>query len=169
MVQTEAATGLVVPVRRGLNGSAQVAHAITSGVNTGLGTDFPAAGVVGTAEPQMYASRQGELRYAYGASGALTPSGGLHMLNGVAALAMTLAVPSTLIDGDEMIIVGNGKAAHTVTFATAMGDGGANLDVATFAAGGQLCMRLIAANGIWVWAGGAVLAGTQTNNTITFA
>ncbi len=167
--QTAAADGTIIAVRRGLNGSAQVAHAVTSGVNTGLGTDFPAAGVVATAELQMFAARQGELRYSYGASGALTPSGGLHVLNGTSVLVMTLAVPSTLIDGDEMIIIGTGGAAHTVTFATAMGNGGSNLDLATFAAGGQQVMRLIAMNGIWCWAGGSVLAGTLTNITVTMS
>jgi len=141
---------------------------VTSGVITGLGTDFP-TGWTGIAEPTMFPSQTSLPRYSYGAAGAITPNGGIHFLNGTSALAMTLAVPTTLQDGEELIIIGNGKAAHTVTFATAMGDGGANLDVATFAAGGQLCMRLFAANGIWVWGGGAVLAGTQTNNTVTFA
>jgi hypothetical protein len=48
------------------------------------------------------------------------------------------------------MIVGNGKAAHTVTYTAGLGNSGANYDVATFTTGGQNAMFLVAANAIWV-------------------
>src|SRR5262245_4540736 len=41
MVQTAAASGTFIPVRRGLDGSAQLAHAILAACVTGLNTDLP--------------------------------------------------------------------------------------------------------------------------------
>lgn len=177
-VSVPSAATVPVPVLRGQEGSAQVAHANGSNVNFGSGAsttgtaDFaqPAAGapsiaLIGAARARKMAS--------YNAAGAIAlPDPGVDMvavINGTGALAMTLANPSKANDGDFLIIVGNGKAAHTVTWATAtsgIGNGGANVDVATFAAGGQQCLILVACGGFWCL---SILAGTLTNITVTMS
>jgi hypothetical protein len=72
------------------------------------------------------------------------------MLNGTDALAMTLADPGVDNDGDVLSILGNGKAAHTVTYTAGLGDAGSGYTVATFATGGQGCLSLSAAHASWV-------------------
>ena len=84
-------------------------------------------------------------------------------INGTGALAMTVAAPTAAIRGSKLTIVGNGKAAHTVTFATGLGAVGATADVATFAAGQQQAIEVIAAGVAWQpsanVAGAATIAG----------
>ena len=91
---------------------------------------------------------------AYGAAGAISlPTPGSDMvaiLNGTSALAMTLANPGKDQDGDVIEIIGNGKAAHTVTYTAGAGDAGTSYDVFTFDASGQCSVRFMAANERWV-------------------
>lgn len=146
--------GVNVMVLRGLDGSKQRAHAITSGVvHSATASDF------GGPPAQAGASVSGPIQRArivdtYGAAGAiaLPPPGqdAVAIINGTAALAMTLADPTKDNDGDILSIVGNGKAAHTVTYTAGLGDAGSGLDVMTFDGSGQCCLVLIAANESWV-------------------
>lgn len=151
-----------VGVLRGVNGSGVAAHPITAGVVYGPPSDFPAGSHSPIDRPRDIAS--------YTAAGAVAlPTPGhdaCAILNSTVALAMTVANPSKANDGDILTIVGNGKAAHTVTYTAGLGAGGAALDVLTFAAGGQQSIQLIAANEVWVPLP-SVLAGTLTNITIT--
>jgi hypothetical protein len=146
------ASGTTVPVLRGQDGTVASAHAVTSNVTHGVASDFanPAAGGPVTNIP---AQRAREVK-AYGAAGAITlPTPGNDMLaiiNGTSALAMTVANPTKDMDGDILIVVGNGKAAHTVTYTAGLGNGGSGLDVGTFDTNAQCSMMFIAANGIWV-------------------
>jgi hypothetical protein len=162
-------SGLFIPVLRGRNGTPTQAHAITSNVITGLAGDFadPAPGGPMTFLPTIRA----RTTRAYGLAGAIAlPTPGsdmLAILNGTSVLAMTLANPTKDMDGDQLFIIGNGKAAHTVTYTAGLGAGGGALDVLTFAAGGQQCLVLMACNGTWVPP--SVLAGTLTNITVTAA
>jgi hypothetical protein len=55
----------------------------------------------------------GPLTFYYTASGALAPMTGTHVLDGAAAIAMTLVAPPN--DGIEMYIVAQTAHAHTVT------------------------------------------------------
>jgi hypothetical protein len=164
------ATALTVPCKRGELGTAAVAHVDNSPV---VVTDDPNDStapqtVDQLAEPIPTSNQLSYPRYSYAASGALTPTRGIHMLIGTGALAMTLAVPSKLRDTDEMVIIGNGKAAHTVTLATAVGDAGAGYTVLTFPAGGQVGFRVMAMNGIWVLLSPPI-SGTATNITVAIA
>ena len=96
---------------------------------------------------------------SYSAAGAITlPRIGGDMvaiLNGTALLAMTLAQPSVAQDGSRLLILGNGKAAHTVTLpaASGLGNVGATADVITFAAAQAQGIEVVACGGFWVTAG----------------
>jgi hypothetical protein len=139
-------------VTRGLNGTAQKAHPSGARVTHGEATDFgdPAPGT----STNFPAAGLAFKRVSYSASGAIElPEPGsmrLAMLNGTSVLAMTLAVPTKAMDGVILFVVGNGKAAHTLTVSGGIGAAGASYDVATFDANGQNAVMLIAANEVWV-------------------
>lgn len=151
-----------VGVIRGVNGTNAVAHPITAGAVFGPAGDFAPGSHSPIDRPRDIQS--------YTAAGAIALPVPGHdvcaILNSTVALAMTLVDPGKANDGDVLTIVGNGKAAHTVTYTSGLGAGGANLDLLTFAAGGQQSIQLIAANSCWVPLP-SVLAGTLTNITIT--
>lgn len=164
-------SGTTINVLRGREGTATTAHATGANAVVGTGSDFAAAHpAVSVSYPIAARGRQ---ITSYSASGALTlPLPGndaVALLNGTSVRAMTLAVPTKDMDGSELIIIGNGKAAHTVTLATAIGNAGAGYTVLTFAAGGQVGVRFIAANGIWVAPGAPAFAGTATNLLATLS
>ena len=147
------ASGTSVPIIRGINGTATAAHKSGANVWVGTSAEIPAA------PPQSPVSVPGPVQRAvmkdsYSASGAIAlPIAGTDsrvMLNGVVALAMTLANPTKDMDCDVLTIVGNGKAAHTVTYTAGLGNSGAGADLMTFDVGGQGSLPLIAANGFWV-------------------
>lgn len=160
--------GVNVDVIRAQGGTVAQAHVSGANVIHGVGSDWA------DPDPQLavttpIAGRARTLT-SYGASGAISlPTAGndaVAVLNGTGALAMTLANPGKALDGSLLFIVANGKAAHTVTPATAIGDGGSNLDLWTFAAGGRNSMLLMAINEIWVIVP-SFYAGTLTNVTVT--
>jgi hypothetical protein len=163
-------TSTTVPVSRGRGGTATSAHPASANVTVGdPGADFASN------LPQfatLYPLGNGRTLASYSAAGAISlPNAGadaVAILNGTTALAMTLANPTKDMDGCILYIVGNGKAAHTVTYTAGLGNGGSNLDVLTCATGAQQCLAVIAANAIWVPMP-SVLAGTLTNITITAA
>lgn len=136
---------------RGLDGTAQVAHPVSTNVTTGLATDFPSPAAAGpsVAYPSQVAI---DVSY-YSAAGALDlPIAGrwrLAIINGTGALAMTLASPTKEMDGSVLLITNGGKAAHTVTLTAGFGANTTSSDVLTFNAsqsGGFMC---VAANGVW--------------------
>jgi hypothetical protein len=134
---------------------------------TAAGADWQQAGA-GAASlapiPNVFWQRQ-----SYSAAGAITlPTPGTNMvavLNGTSVLAMTLANPSTAQDGDLLLIVANGKAAHTVTYTAGLGNGGAAFDVGTFSATLAMASLLVACGGFWVSVGptsATAMAGSPT-------
>lgn len=153
-----------VQVVRGLRGSNVVAHPAGAQATVGPPVDFGVSKMGGAARRDVV---------SYSASGAIAgPSAGVDrvaILNGTVALNMTVAAPSKENDGDLLIIVGNGKAAHVVTVTGGLGAGGSAVDGLTFAAGAQNVVALIAANEVWAPLGGSVLAGTLTAITVTAA
>lgn len=175
-----ASASVPVSVRRGQEGTGQVAHAITvqviagaSPTNLVLG-DFPQTlpGAPNLGAQGVVRSRQVK---NYATAGAITlPTPGTDMIaiiDGTNALAMTVAAPSKLNDGDMLAIVGNGKAAHTVslTAGVGLGAGGSGVDVGTFASGGQQCIVLMAANAVWVPFGSFMGGTSLANVTVTWA
>jgi nitrogen fixation protein len=145
VLEVPTAATLPVKVFRGINGTKVVAHAITSGVAFGTPDEF--------AKPVFGYYREREVR-AYTAAGAIAlPTPGndaVAILNGTAALAMTLANPGKDQDGDRLTVIGNGKAAHTVTYTAGLGNGGSGLDVLTFDTNAQCSVEFMAANEVWV-------------------
>lgn len=169
IVTKEYVSGTSINVLRGQDGSQQLAHVVTANVNTYLPTDAAADGPGGpyTSFPTQAAT----VLRSYTAAGAITmPPPGQNMiavLNGTVALAMTLANPTKDMDGSMLTVVGNGKAAHTVTYTAGLGNGGATLDVGTATATNQCAFQLIAANGFWVYIG--VPSATGAANAFTWA
>ncbi|MBM4072340.1 MAG: hypothetical protein FJ271_25940 [Planctomycetes bacterium] len=170
-VRQDYTSGTSVVVLRGWDGTASAAHAITSGVVHGDASDFTTAPAQ-TSQAVMGPLGRVRTIAAYGAAGAIAlPQPGtdaVAIINGTAALAMTLANPAKDNDGDVLCIVGNGKAAHTVTYTAGLGNAGSSYDVGTFDANGQCCLSLIAANEIWVPLS-SPLSGTLTSIDIAIA
>lgn len=172
VVLVPSAATVPVPVLRGQEGSAQVAHPTSANVE--FGTASAVTGAADWAQPAagapsiaMLPSARPRVIMSYSAAGAITlPSPGTDMvaiINGTGALAMTVAAPASGNDGDRLTIIGNGKAAHTATFTTGLGAVGATADVATFAAGQQQGIEVMAAGVAWCGlgqvAGAATIAG----------
>jgi hypothetical protein len=147
MQQTAAAAGAVVSVRRGLEGTVQGAHATAAFVATGLGSDFPGPTpgqevTYGPGAPDGSTAAS----YTYSAAGAITPVAGTHVLNGAAAIAMTLAGPTGAQEGSVLEILSKSLFANTCLATPAfLGAAGAT---ATFAATGGSA-RLKACGGKW--------------------
>lgn len=160
----------LVPVLRGREGSATQAHVTGANVTVGTGSDF-AGGAPQTTTAWPVAAKARPI-VSYTAAGAIAlPAPGsdlVAIINGTGALAMTIPNPTKDIDGSIVIVLGNGKAAHTLTPVTPVGNGGAGYAKFTFAAGAQNCTALIAANGIWV-PFPSLIAGTATNISATIS
>lgn len=161
-----------VPVTRGLDGSAVVAHASGAGVVHGAGSDFanPAAGAI-VAFPIAGKSL---LQASYSASGAITlPAAGSDLevqINGTTICAMTVAAPTKDMDNSKMWISSNGAAAHTVTFSGGLSGAGASYDVITVNASAPVTLGpFVAINSLWQMPVNVPLAGTVTNVTATVA
>lgn len=149
------------PVLRGQNGSFNQAHPISAQVKVLTGPSAASAGDYGANAPASLGLGVPAVpvweRRSYSASGAITlPSIGNHMiaeLNGTGALAMTIANPSIAQDGSRLLVLANGKAAHTVTYAAGFGNVGATADVVTMAAAQAQGMEYVASGGFWVFSG----------------
>ena len=154
----------IVPVLRGQEGTLATAHGVTARAVVGSAADWTQNNPPQTVAPYLLAGRA-RVVTSYGAAGAiaLPPAGAdaLALINGTAALAMTLAVPTKDLDGSVITIAGVGTAAHTVTVAG--GAGGGSLVTATFEASGGRCnVSYMAMDEIWVpWP--SPLSGTLTS------
>jgi hypothetical protein len=157
-------TGTSIPVLRGLDGSATAAHAAAANATVGLASDFDSA-PPGAAGSAVVPTQRARVLRSYSAAGAIAlPQSGedvVAVLNGTTAIAMTVAAPPKDIDGSILYVLGNGKSASTVTFASGLGNAGAAYDVITFQAAGQVGLSVMACNGFWVLVGGPV-TGTST-------
>lgn len=158
-------------VLRGQNGTYNAAHPVSAQVKVLAGPTSVSAGDFGSPLPATLGLAtpvvKGVERRSYSAAGAITlPAIGNDMiaeLNGTTILAMTLANPSIGQDGSRLLISGNGKAAHTVTYTAGLGNVGATADVLTFKADQAQTVELVASGGFWqntsIVAGAATLAG----------
>lgn len=164
-VSSDYISGTSIGVLRGREGTATTAHPTAALVVTGLGSDF-VGGAPQTTSPYPIAARARPVK-SYSAAGAIdlpTPGSDLvAVINGTGALAMTLAVPTKDMDGCQLIIASNGKAAHTVTASGGFGANTTNSDVMTFHATQTQAITCVACNGVWVLvghvAGAATVAG----------
>jgi hypothetical protein len=163
-------SGTTVDVLRGINGTATKAHVITSNVSHGDATDFstPAAQeIIG------YQASRATVISSITATGTLTlPKAGTDarvILNGTSVIALTVPVPTKDMDGTLLTIVGNGAAAHTLTFTGGLSGAGTSYDVITTNSTAPIAFTAIACNGLWNSFVATPMAGTVTNITGTVA
>jgi hypothetical protein len=145
MNQSAPAAGLVVPVRRGLDGTVQGAHATGAFVASGLGSDFPgpAPGQEVVYPPAAPDGMQAGWNYfTYSVAGAIPIISGVHTINGSGATAMTIAAPTVAQEGAELKIISKNLHANTLVATPAyLGAAGAT---ATFAAtGGNIVLKVV--------------------------
>jgi len=159
MAQAGAASGVVIPVRRGLEGTAQVAHGILGDVVTGEPGDFPAppAGHPVPVPPTI--TGRNSLGADVTINTADLPKGDLtYVITKAAAAAITLSAPSKAQNGLRITFRSATAAAHTVTLAAGFyGDAGSS-DIATFAAKIGASMTIEANAGTW----GVIALGNVT-------
>src|SRR5262245_35801259 len=171
VVQKGYVSGLAIPCLRGQAGTATATHASGANVVVELASDLPMTTAPQTDTTQPY--RPARLKQSYSANGLIAnPPAGCDViatLNGTGALAMTLNNPSPDQDGDLLIIVANGKAAHTVTYTAGIGNGGSSFDVATFSASIVGGCILVAQNGFWNLIGNGLAGATGATGAPTFA
>jgi len=151
------AGGTQVPVLHGLDGSMTTAHKSGANVTFGTAADWappPPTGVVSAPMTPILPI------YSYSATGAITPSQGIHILNGTSALAMTLASPGKDQDGQLLVLCNGGKVAHTITYAAGFGGNGGSSDVLTFNAAQTGAVIAVAVNGAWNLCGSVAGAAT---------
>ena len=163
-LMTTGVSGTNISVQRGVNGTAAVAHVVTSGVVTGTGDDF-AGGAVATADTYPLAGRQRRVT-SRTAAFTVTLLPGVDqtiVLNGTSVIAVTIPVPTTDMDGDELNIVSNGAAAHTLTFTGGLSGAGSSYDVITINATAPSAFKFVACNALWMAYCQPPMGGTVTN------
>ena len=163
-------SGTTVDVLRGMNGTATATHVVTSNVSHGDAADFstPAAQeIIG------YQAARATVVTSITATGTLTlPKAGTDarvILNGTSVIALTIPVPTKDMDGTLLTIVGNGAAAHTLTFTGGLSGAGTSYDVVTTNSTAPIAFTAIACNGLWNSFVATPMAGTVTNITGTVA
>lgn len=149
---------VTVPVLRGQEGTAPIAHPTSSQISFYLlASDFPS---VGPSQLSVYTPLAGRGRYptSVTTSAAWTPLAGnqdeLVELNGTSVIALTIVNPTRDQTGKVVTFVGNGIAAHTITYTTTgFGNVGTTADVVTFGASQMQSFSMIACGGFWVTLG----------------
>lgn len=157
-------SGTTVGVLRGREGTPQVAHKVTSNVTHGLSSDFALPAAQTSVTYPLVRARQ--IVSITAATSTLTlPVAGEDMtviLNGTAAITLTVPVPTKDMDGCELTIVGNGVAQHLPTFTGGLSGAGASYDVFTVNATAPVAIKVIACNGVWVAFTAPAWTGTVT-------
>ena len=158
-------SGTTIPVLRGRDGTVTSAHAKTANVTHGLASDFASPGAESnitypTIRPVIVTSvttTPSTLTFA--------PSGCDQrvILNGTAAITLTIPVPTKDMDGQEISFVSNGVAAHLLTFTGGLSGAGSSYDVVTINATAPAAFKVIACNGLWMCFCGPAMGGTVTN------
>lgn len=157
-------SGTTIPVLRGRDGTAQVAHKTTANVTHGLASDFalPGAQAVTT-----YPTVRPTLIQSITATSTLTlPPSGCDLrviLNGTSVITLTVPVPTKDMDGCLLTITQNGAAAHATTFTGGLSGAGTSYDVLTTNATAPTSVQAIACNGLWNAICAPAMGGTVTN------
>lgn len=167
VVQKNYLTGTTIPVRGGQLGTKCAAHPATAGVVTGSVTDdFDPPGL----GAKVNSAVAGRARYIESITTSPTTvthtsAGSDHtiILNGTSVIALTIPIPTSDMDGDELTIISNGAAAHTLTFTGGLSGAGGNYDVITINATAPAAFNFVAANILWMVKCGPAMGGTVTN------
>lgn len=165
-------SGTTVGVLRGQEGSAVLAHNTTANVTHGLAADFSAPPLGVSAAATVPATRARRTVSITATSTLALPSAGEDLfviLNGTSVITLTVPVPTKDLDGTELTIVGNGAAAHVLTFTGGLSGAGTSYDVITVNATAPIAVKVVAVNGLWTSIIATPMAGTVTNITGTVA
>jgi len=150
MAQAGTATGTKIPVRRGLEGSAQIAHGILADAVTGLTGDWPAS-PAGSAVP--VAPVPGRISIGATPTTITTadlPTGNTtYVITLGSACAITLEAPSKAQNGLTLTFRSASAFAHTVTYAAGFLGTAGSSDIATFTASVGASMTIEANAGTW--------------------
>jgi len=163
-VAQDYSSGTTVNVLRGREGSVQSAHVVTARVIHGLASDFDAPPAQTSVTYPVVRARQ---VVSITATSTLTlPVAGedlMVILNGTAAITLTIPVPTTDMDGCELSIVANGVAAHLLTFTGGLSGAGSGYDVITINATAPAAFKFVACNDLWLAYCAPPMGGTVTN------
>lgn len=155
-----------VPVLRGQLGSKTDAHVVTARIVHGDAADFGAIGA-GSNVNYPTAGRTRVITSITATPSTLTLAPGgvdqIVVLNGSAAITLTIPVPTKDKDGDFLYIVNNTGAAHVPTFTGGLGGAGTNYDAVTFNATGKLFLMALACDETWQSVCAPGMGGTVTN------
>lgn len=157
MAQTAAASGTSVPVRRGIEGTAQIAHGILADVVTGLPTDYPNPPAAQITFVPVDAGR-----VSLGVDTTLAASDFTQdttfVITKATACAITLGAPSKAQNGLRIGFRSATAAAHTVTYTAGFYGDTTSSDIATFAAKVGASCTFEANGGLW----GVIALGNVT-------
>lgn len=157
-------SGTTVTVLRGRDGSVQTAHKSGANLTHGLASDFATPSAQTTV---TYPTVRPTIVTSISATSSLTlPAAGSDMrviLNGTSVITLTVPVPTKDMDGTMLTILGNGSAAHVVTFTGGVGGAGTSYDAFTVNATGPVAFVVFAANGTWQMITAPAVTGTVTN------
>ncbi len=166
VIQQSYSTGTTVPVRRGQFGTKTVAHPVTAGVTYGAAaSDFGQPGFAALVQ----APSAGRARYIKSRTATETftdfipGSDTTVVINGTSVVALTFAAPTADQEGDELNVISNGVAAHTLTFTGGLSGAGASYDVITINATAPAAFKFVATNKLWFAYCGPAMGGTVTN------
>lgn len=165
-------SGTTIPVLRGQEGSAVLAHNTTANVTHGLASDFSAPPLGASVAVTVPAQRARRTVSITASSTLALPSAGedlLVILNGTSVITLTVPVPTKDLDGCMLTVAGNGAAAHLITFTGGLSGAGTSYDVITVNATAPIAVQAIAINGLWTSIVQTPMAGTVTNITGTVA
>lgn len=158
-------SGTTVGVLRGRDGSQTAAHKSSANVTHGLAADFSPPGAQ-TVVNYPVAGRARTLISLSASATLALPAGGTDVdviLNGTAAITLTVPVPTKDMDGTRLTIMSNGAAQHLLTFTGGLSGAGANYDVITVNATAPAAFGFVACNAFWMSICGAAVSGTTTN------
>jgi hypothetical protein len=166
VVQSNYVSGTSIPVRRGQLGSKGEPHKVTAGVTVGTPqSDWSGQG------KSVYANNPiaGRARYIKSRTATesftdfVPGSDTTLILNGTVVANITIAAPGADQEGDELNVVSNGVAAHTIIFTGGLSGAGAGYTTITINATKPAAFKFIAVNKLWFAYSAPPMGGTVTN------
>jgi hypothetical protein len=150
MAQAGPAVGTTVKVRRGLEGTAQVAHGILADVVSGLTGDFPAPRPGSPVPVLPLLSGRNTIGTDVTIATADLPKGDLiYVITKATAAAITLGAPSKAQNGLQITFRSATAAAHVITYTAGFYGDTTGSDLATFAAKVGASVTFEANAGAW--------------------
>lgn len=141
----------LVPVIRGIGGSAASAHANLATLVHGLPADFDAPGAQ-TSVVYQYNPVWRRVSYNGAANTLVLPDAGVNLhviLTGTTADTFTIPVPTVDITGSRLLISSNGVAQHILTFTGGLSGAGVDVDLLTVNATAPASFEFVAVDGLW--------------------